>query len=168
MVKLFISGGGDEKQGKKFDQEFAKRIDLTKPLLYIPIAMKGIISSADCYQWVSSVFKPLGIDEIIMWTDLNNRTLENLKQFSAVYIGGGNTFSLLNDLRTSKFDVVLKEFIKSGGILYGGSAGAIILGSNIMTCAHLDHNDVKLRDCNGLNLIHGFDVWCHMNLKTTR
>lgn len=165
MVTLFLSGGGDKKFTEKFDQEFKEQMDLTKPLLYIPIAMKGMTSYADCYQWVNSVFNPLGIQEIIMWTDLNHKSIEDLKQCSAVYIGGGNTFSLLNDLRSFKFDEILTEYIESGGIVYGGSAGAIILGADIMTCAHLDSNDVNLKDYKGFNLVNDFAIWCHYELE---
>ncbi|MED3960953.1 Type 1 glutamine amidotransferase-like domain-containing protein [Niallia taxi] len=97
------------------------------------------------------MFQPLGLQEIKMWTDLSNRTLENQKQFSAIYIGGGNTFSLLNAIRISRLDKALEEFIENEGVIYGGSAGAIILGSNIMACAHMDANNANLQNFEGLN-----------------
>src|SRR5690606_2508300 len=122
---------------------------------------KGMISYSDCYVWINSVFNPLGIQKIEMLTDLKCHSIEDLKQYSAVYIGGGNTFSLLKDLRTFHFDEVLREYIKSGGIVYGGSAGAIILGADIMTCAHLDSNNVDLKDYRAFNLINDFAIWCH-------
>lgn len=161
MGMIFLSGGGDKKHTEKFDQEFREQIGISKPLLYIPVAMKGIASYGDCFQWVKRVFNPLGLHEIVMWTDLNHKSLKDLQQFSAIYIGGGNTFSLLNDMRSSNFDEVLKKYINSGGVVYGGSAGAIILGSNIMTCAHLDPNEVKLKKYNGLNLMGDLAIWCH-------
>jgi dipeptidase E len=165
MGTIFLSGGGDKKHTEKFDQEFRKQIGISKPLLYIPIAMKGIASLDDCCQWMKSVFNPLGLQEIVMWPDLNHKSLKDLQQFSAIYIGGGNTFSLLNDMRSSYFDEVLKEYINSGGVVYGGSAGAIILGSDIMTCAHLDPNEVNLKNYNGLNLMADLAIWCHYELQ---
>lgn len=161
MGTLFLSGGGDKQHTEKFDQQFLAEIGIAKPLLYIPIAMKQIKSYEECYEWVESVFKPLGIQEISMWTDLNGKSLNDLEQFSAIYIGGGNTFSLLSDLRSSGFDVLLAEYVQAGGILYGGSAGAIILGSDIQTCAHLDSNDVQVTEFNGFGLIGDFAIWCH-------
>ncbi len=161
MGTLFLSGGGDKQHTEKFDQEFLAEIGIAKPLLYIPIAMKQIKSYEECYEWVESVFKPLGIQEISMWTDLNGKSLNDLEQFSAIYIGGGNTFSLLSDLRSSGFDALLTEYVQAGGILYGGSAGAIILGSDIKTCAHLDSNDVQVTDFNGFGLIGDLAIWCH-------
>jgi len=165
MGMIFLSGGGDKENTDKFDQEFREQIGVSKPLLYIPVAMKGLASFNDCCQWIKSVFNPLGLQEIVMWSNLNHKSLKDLQQFSAIYIGGGNTFSLLNDLYSSNFDEVLKEYINSGGIVYGGSAGAIIIGSNIMTCAHLDSNDVNLKNYNGLNMVSDVAIWCHYELQ---
>lgn len=161
MGTLFLSGGGDRKNTEKFDEEFRRQIGQAKPLLYIPIAMDGAISYTDCLQWMRDVFNPLGIHEIVMWTDLHRKSVADLQQFSAVYIGGGNTFHLLNEMRDSGFDKVLEEYINGNGVVYGGSAGAIILGSNIMTSAHLDENRVGVQDFSGLDVLDGLAVWCH-------
>lgn len=166
MGRLFLSGGGDKKQTEKIDQYFVKQINSDKPLLYIPIAMKGAVPYGNCFEWIYSVLKPLGIQNITMWTDLNNKSLKDLDQFSAIYIGGGNTFSLLKDLRISGFDEILKKYIiENEGIVYGGSAGAIVLGANIMTCAHMDLNSVKLQDYTGISLIKDYSIWCHYQEK---
>ena len=165
MGYLFLSGGGDKEQTKEIDQAFIKQINLNKPLLYIPIAMDEAIPFDECYKWINSVFKPLGIQEITMWTDLSNKTLEDLKQFSAIYIGGGNTFSLLNAIRISKIDKALEEYTENEGVIYGGSAGAILLGSNIMTCAHMDANNVNLQNFEGLNYIQDYSIWCHYEME---
>ncbi|WP_251186366.1 Type 1 glutamine amidotransferase-like domain-containing protein [Bacillus licheniformis] len=45
--------------------------------------------------------------------------------------------------------------------MYGGSAGAVILGKNIMTCSYMDRNACGLRDFNGLKLLGDYSVWCH-------
>ncbi|MGG4471576.1 Type 1 glutamine amidotransferase-like domain-containing protein [Paenibacillus alvei] len=165
MGYFFLSGGGDKEQTKEIDKAFIKQINLNKPLLYIPIALDETIPFDECYKWINSVFQPLGLQEIKMWTDLSNRTLEDLKQFSAIYIGGGNTFSLLNTIRISKLDKALEEYIENEGIIYGGSAGAIILGSNIMTCAHMDANNTNLQNFEGLNYIQGCSIWCHYEME---
>ncbi|ENH97657.1 hypothetical protein J416_04406 [Gracilibacillus halophilus YIM-C55.5] len=87
----------------------------------------------------------------------------NLKQFSAIYIGGGNTFRLLKDFKETCFTNVLKEYLAKGGIIYGGSAGAIIFGQDIRTCSHMDSNDVGLQDFHGLGLVENYSIWCHYN-----
>ncbi|WKA56641.1 Type 1 glutamine amidotransferase-like domain-containing protein [Planococcus shixiaomingii] len=161
MAALFLSGGGDKEHTEKFDDTFTGVIDKEKPLLYIPIAMKNIRSYSECLEWFTSVFNPLGVQEIAMWTGVERKSLDDLHQFSGVYIGGGNTYSLLQDFRFSKFDAVLTDYIQSGGTVYGGSAGAIILGSNIETCAHLDSNNVGVTVFNGFKLIGNYAIWCH-------
>lgn len=161
MGAIFLSGGGDRKHTEKFDALYTHELDKNMPLLYIPIAMEGTVSFRECEKWIKSVFEPLGFNKIEMWTDLNNKTLGDLSKFSALYIGGGNTFLLLNHIRRSGFSQLLEKFVEMGGIVYGGSAGAIILGEDIRTCAHLDENHIGLNEFGGLQLLQGLAVWCH-------
>lgn len=161
MINLFLSGGGDKEQIDIIDKEFVKALDLDMPLLYIPIAMQGEIPYEDCYKWIHSVFNPLGITEIEMWTDLEAKSPEDLKEFSSIYIGGGNTFYLLNTFRATGFDEILKEYIDKKGIVYGGSAGAIIFGRDILTASHMDPNHTSLKTFEGFNYIDNYSVWCH-------
>ena len=96
-----------------------------------------------------------------MWTDLSRHQPEPLETFGAVYIGGGNTFTLLHLLRASGLDLALKTFAMNGGAIYGGSAGAILLGADIASCERDDSNTAGLTDTRGLNLLGGTDIWCH-------
>lgn len=162
MGELFLSGGGDAKQTCLIDAHFVGSIRKDKPLLYIPIAMNALRFD-DCFTWIQSVFNSLGIQDIIMWTDVKNKSMKDLQQFSAVYIGGGNTFRLLKAFIDANFTEVIKEYVEAGGIVYGGSAGAIIFGENIMTCSHMDKNDVHLHTYTGLQFVNGYAVWCHYN-----
>ncbi|WP_280771695.1 Type 1 glutamine amidotransferase-like domain-containing protein [Salipaludibacillus daqingensis] len=167
MGKLILAGGGDAEQTLSIDKEFANLINKEKPFLYIPIAMDiNAIPYDSCFNWINSVFNPHGIEEIKMWTEseLNNKSVEDLKQFSAVYIGGGNTFSLLKDFKETFFTNVLKDYLAKGGIIYGGSAGAIIFGEDIRTCSHMDSNNVGLKEFNGLGIVGNYSIWCHYNV----
>ncbi|MFC4560151.1 Type 1 glutamine amidotransferase-like domain-containing protein [Virgibacillus kekensis] len=167
-MNLFLSGGGNKEESETIDKEFVNRLDIEKPMLYIPIAMKGGIPYEDCYKWATSVFEPLGISDITMWTGLNGRSQDDLQQFLAIYIGGGNTFNLLHDLRKTNFDKLLMNFITKGGAVYGGSAGAIILGTDIMTCAHMDPNEPGLVDTQGLGRVGPYSIWCHYEEENDR
>ncbi len=92
-------------------------------LLYLPVAMNGAEPSYDaCLAWITSVFAPLGVADIVMWTDLAGKTVDDVRPFGAVYIGGGNTFRLLHILRVTGADRALATYIADGGIVYGGSA----------------------------------------------
>lgn len=159
---LYLSGGGGREQTCEIDKVFASELDRGKPLLYLPIAMDPAqISYEDCYQWIHSVFGPFGITDITMWLDLRGKSLEELKEFSAVYIGGGNTFNLMHSILQDGFHAPLTAFKEEGGLIYGGSAGAIVMGSNISTCEHMDENTVLLRASKALSYLDDYSIWCH-------
>ena len=95
---------------------------------------------------------------VVSGTDLFNKNLEN---YSALFIGGGNTFKLLKDLKDSGSFEKIKVFIENNGIVFGGSAGAIILGQCIDTCKYADKNDVDLKDLMGFDVVSHFSFLCH-------
>jgi len=159
MVKLILAGGGGAEDSKQLDKLFVSLIPKGKKMLYIPVARKK--DYKECYNWIKSVFFPLGFDDIIMWTDLSNKRYEDLKGIGAIYVGGGNTFRLLSELRSTKFDEILMKFIRSDRIVYGGSAGAIVLGKNILTSS--DENVAKIKNFSGFGIIKNCSVWCHYN-----
>jgi len=87
--------------------------------------------------------------------------VSGLQQYTAIFIGGGNTFKLLKEIKDSRFDEKLLEYLNHGGFVYGGSAGAIIFGKTIKSAEYADINNVGLTDLSGFNLIGGKDIFCH-------
>jgi len=162
MSKLFLSGGGHANKTKKLDRLFEANIPKGMPLLYIPIAMpQKIFTYGQCYDWIKVVFPNLKID---MWTCLAGRKPEGLSGYGAIYFGGGNTYYLLNHIKETNFSSVLKKYYKSGGMIYGGSAGAIIFGKDIQTVGFgddADRNEAGLKEFDGLNLVNGYSIQCH-------
>jgi len=131
-------------------------------LLYLPIASRpkgdGWIGHT---AWLRGIFEPLGVSSISVWGDLSTHHPEELQEYEGIYIGGGNTFKLLHLLREHSFDAALQRYALSGGAMYGGSAGAILMGSDILSCERDDANEVDLQNTSGLDLLNGRDVWCH-------
>src|SRR5690348_447751 len=161
MPRLLLSGGGSAKDSLLLDQLLVQ-LTARGHMLYLPIAMDPHQKPyGSCYQWIRSVFTPLGLDRITMWSGVSAKTVDDLDPFTALYIGGGNTFKLLRDLRQARFDKAIQFFLHRGGIVYGGSAGAIICGRDISTATLLDRNDVGLENTTGLDLLQGTSVWCH-------
>ena len=107
MIKLFLSGGGSQEDSRELDKEFIKH--LRGKLLYIPIAMEKK-SYLECLQWLKSALNQLGFYDVEMITNLTK--IKNLSQYFGIYIGGGKTFKLLKEIRESKFDKLLLDFIK--------------------------------------------------------
>lgn len=162
LGKLFLSGGGHANKTKKLDRLFEAHVPGNKRVLYIPIAMpQKIFTFGQCFDWLRVVFPKLKID---MWTDLKGRKWNDVINYGAIYIGGGNTFSLLHDITKTKFSNLLKKFYRQGGVIYGGSAGAIILGKDIRTAlfgSDADRNIIGINEFTGLNLVNGYSVQCH-------
>jgi dipeptidase E len=61
----------------------------------------------------------------------------------------------------SGFDRHLKAYASAGGVLYGGSAGAVILGRDIRIVSQMDHNHIGLIEVNCLNLANEYAVYPH-------
>jgi dipeptidase E len=160
MSILFAAGGGSEEDSKLLDQQFINKAGYQKRMIYIPNATKEK-NYESYFNWVKSVFAAFNFTNIDMWTDLSNKEFNDLLGYSSIFIGGGNTFKLLYEIRRTGFDKLLSKYIDHGGIVYGGSAGAIILGKNILTCSHLDPNNVNLETFEGLNKFSGYAIWCH-------
>lgn len=163
-MKLFLGGGGGGKDSIELDEKFVACLDLSKPLLYIPIATNTLkYPYSGCVAWLSGVLGPLGVTNIVMWTedDLKAKIENDFEQFGGVYIGGGNTFKLLKELKEFGTFEILRSLALSNIPIYGGSAGAIILARTIIPAMSADENKVGLTDFSALNLVQDFDVWCH-------
>jgi len=162
-MKLLLSGGGDPDDVVAIDRFFVSQIDLQKPVLYIPIAWVGDPTYNSCFNWFKETFQPYGITNIEMCTDFNH--VSDLERYAAVFIGGGNTFKLLKEIKDSHFNEKLLEYFNKGGFVYGGSAGAIIFGKTIKSCEYADDNDVGLTDLSGFNLVGNRDIICHYSVN---
>jgi len=160
-MKIIFAGGGGANDSLPLDQAFVNWIGSGGKILYLPIALRGIRTFESCLEWISFTFASLGITDITMWTSLDDHKGSDLLNFNGVYIGGGNTFSLLDELQQSGFDQHLKIFAESGRPIYGGSAGAAVLGRDIQTVSRMDKNNVGLIKTTGLDLAQGHAIWPH-------
>ncbi|MCP3026465.1 Type 1 glutamine amidotransferase-like domain-containing protein [Halobacillus sp. A5] len=150
---LILCGGGDAGETMRINQYFSNIIDTARPLLYIPLA--GDLkkrSYEESYDYTYNLFRDYGVREVVMWTDLRDKSYGDLHSFSSIYLSGGSALQLLKTIRESEFEEVLLAYYQNGGILYGQSAGAIIFGKYINS---VDHNCPE----RGMNLVEG--IWCH-------
>jgi dipeptidase E len=110
---------------------------------------------AGCERWIHSVFDDLGVGRIVtLYAEDVLGARWDLDACDGVYIGGGNTYHLLDLLRRSGMDTALRDFARSGRPISGGSAGAIILGKDIGHSEALgDPNDAGIEDTSGLDLL---------------
>jgi len=158
---IYLSGGGNEKQSFPLDKFFFDTLPKNGRFLYIPIALRGHKLYPTANLWMKSITELHQRGDVQFETadDLSKYRIETLKDFSGIYIGGGNTWSLIQEIRESGFADVLIQYIETDGQVYGGSAGAIIMGKRIDT--HDDENKIGLQDVSGFNLLNNFSVACH-------
>lgn len=72
-----------------------------------------------------------------------------------VYVGGGNTFYLLEKMKAVNFKHLLQGFFQKGGLYIGSSAGSIVTCPEIKYAAEVDDPKIaRLSNTAGLNLIN--------------
>ncbi len=162
---IFLSGGGDEKASYELDKEFVSLLENNSNILYIPHANKKQYPDfSSSLEWLTNTLKNVDKSKKInINIPSTYAVLEkvSLDKYQAVYIGGGNTFHLLDVLNKTNFSEKLISFYNHGGIIYGGSAGAIILGKTIKTVVE-ERNSLE-ESSEGLDLINGYSFVCHAN-----
>lgn len=167
-MKLFLCGGGDGNKTIEANKRFNEVIDHSKPILYIPLAMDENRHLYDsCYEWITNELKLVDVPTIDMVRSKEELSLKNLEDYSAIFIGGGNTFKLLNDLKTSESFEKIKSYLENDGIVFGESAGAIIFGQSLDSCKYDDDNIVDLKDIRGFDLVSYYSILCHYTNRSS-
>ncbi len=121
-----------------------------------------------CYEWIQGELSNVSIPRIEMTRTFEELASKDLKEYSALYIGGGNTYKLLDGLKKSGAFKNIKDYIYKNGIVIGGSAGAVIFGYDIDIISSMDSNDVKLTDTKGFNDISNFSIFPHYTNKKSK
>ncbi len=161
-MKLFLNGGGCGKQTLLAYKEINKIIDHNKPVLYVPLAMDEEEHPYDsCYEWIKEEISSIDIPNIEMVKSFEELEKKDLYNYSLIYIGGGNTYKLLNGIKSTKIYDKLKEYILNDGIVYGSSAGTVIFGKSINIIEVMDKNEVNLADTKGFDLLNDFSIFVH-------
>lgn len=160
-MKLILNGGGVGKQVESARKLLNSLIDNTKKILYIPFAWPDPTFNG-CLEFMTGELSDVdkaGIDMVKTPEELMNK---DFKEYACLYIGGGNTYKLLNCLKVSAaFEKIKKYLLEEDGIVYGGSAGAIIFGKDLDSCNTDDENEVGLEDNSGFEMLNGYSLLCH-------
>lgn len=159
MLKMFLTSSFVDvvEQFKEFMEE-----DLNgKTLTFIPTA--SIPEEVDHYVYnAKKEFKNLGI--IVRELDISVASKieikKNLEQNDFIYVSGGNTFFLLQELRKSGADKLIIEQVGKGKLYIGESAGTVVTSPNIEYIELIDDREkaLELESFEGLNLINFYPV----------
>ena len=99
-MKLILNGGGDGKQVESARQLLNSLIDNNKKILYVPLAWPDP-SYSGCFEFMSSELSDVACAGIEMVKSAEELFNKNYKDYPCIYIVGGNTYKLLNNLKIS-------------------------------------------------------------------
>ncbi len=161
---IFLGGGGMAEQSHALDEIYFSLHQPGSRILYIPVATirQAGIGMEGCYDWFSSVVTTHAVDKEVDFVLLSEeQEIPPLEEFTSVYLGGGNTYRLLQYLFANQGHQKLHEYVQSGGMVYGGSAGAVVLGKEIRTVE--EERLEGLPSTQGLNLLQEYSVLPHFS-----
>ncbi|WP_444934997.1 Type 1 glutamine amidotransferase-like domain-containing protein [Microbulbifer sp. JTAC008] len=100
------------------------------------------------------------VDELEISKASMDEIKDKLQNNEYIYVTGGNTYFLLQELRRSGADKILLEQISLGKPYIGESAGTVILSPNIAYIQEMDNPDAakNLESYDGLNLVHFYPL----------
>jgi len=101
--------------------------------------------------------------------DVEFEDANKLYDYDLIFLNGGYPFYLLHFLKKSGADRILKEKFRSGSLIFGLSAGSIVMGRSINLMQYLYPEDNRFNDVDltGLNLTH-LQIYPHFKEMLTR
>lgn len=142
VASLFPKFAGEEIKGKR--------------ITFIPTA--SLVEEVRFYvDDDRKAFEELGIivEELEITAASPDKILEVLNRNDYIFVSGGNTFYLLQELRRKGADILITEQIHAGKLYIGTSAGSIILCPDIEFVKEMDYNHTapELQSFTGLNIV---------------
>ena len=142
-------------------KKFLDKNTESKKILFIPTA-----TNVDEYKkyihLTQKVFEDFGyeVENFDVSVFSEEIAKEKLSQAKIVFISGGNTFYLLQELKRKNLTSYLKERIENGLLYIGESAGSVIAAPDIEYASIVDDKTLatELEDYTGLNLVDFYIV----------
>lgn len=158
-MKLFLTSSGFSESNKAEFIRLLGQDPLGLKVAFIPTASSQDmdLESRNFYltQAQDSILD-LGMTyEIINLEKQNpNFIVDNLSAFDIIFVDGGNTFYLMNEMNKSGFTEHIHDILKDK-VYVGVSAGSVVAGPDIALAGWEpgDENSVGLVDTSGLNLV---------------
>ncbi|CAP03001.1 putative peptidase (plasmid) [Acinetobacter baumannii SDF] len=113
-------------------------------------------------------FEKLGMIVEILDIDLESyeKIEKTLNKNDYIFVSGGNTFFLLQELRKSQADKIISKLIKQGKPYIGSSAGSVILAPDIEYIKNMDDSSKasELTDTKAMGIVN-FSILPHFGDK---
>jgi len=155
MKRLLLTSNGLSnlrliKEAKKL---LTKPADETKVLVMYTLRKKSYVKYL---RRTKKQLIKLGIKrKNIICINISKKIKKPNLDFDIFYSCGGNTFYILDRIRKTGFDKIIKSFVKKGGFYVGLSAGSIIVHKTIELAGwgrERDLNDINLKNLTGLKI----------------
>lgn len=167
-MKLVFYSGGQDPGNQELHAELSHLVGHKrhKTFTYVPYLTDD---STYFFRRAMSRYRPFGFTNfyclpVDQGKELSSKALHRALGSDVIYLAGGNTFYFLKHLRQSGLLQLLPEYVNSGGVLAGLSAGGIIMTKNINLAAYpsfdADDNDVNLFNWSALDLVD-FEFFPH-------
>lgn len=79
--------------------------------------------------------------DINLESKTKNQLLEEMDVIDIIFVAGGNTFYLLQEVLKSGFNEIIISFVEKGGIYIGSSAGTLLAGPSIELAKDIDDEE---------------------------
>lgn len=159
MLNLFLTSSFKDVVDlfREFVADDLKGLSLT----FIPTA--SIPEEITHYVYkAKEAFEKLGVvvEELDISAATSQEIKEKLERNDYIYVSGGNTFYLLQELRKSGADKIITDQVHSGKLYIGESAGSIITSPDIEYVKFMDDigKATALKSFEGLNFINVYPV----------
>ena len=137
--------------GNLIKEEFENKKVTFIPTASIHEGYTGYVGSA------RKLFQKMGskLTELDISKEKYSTIKSTFEETDIIYFTGGNSFYLIDQLRKSEADELLKKELTKGKLMIGESAGAIICASTISYIEQMDEKpeDYSQVDDKGLNII---------------
>ena len=164
MRKLFLSSSF--RDVAKLFSEFAGEDIEGKTVTFIPTASRPekvvfyVGAAKKAFEKLGVVVDELDISAAALG-DIKSKIVNN----DYIYISGGNTFFLLQELKRTGADQIIVDQVNRGKIYIGESAGAMIASPNVEYAKDMDDADKApdLSSFDALNLLDCYPLPHHTN-----
>jgi len=135
-----------------------------------PVQMKACILTTASLQKEQNIYARKAKADLVNmgfatvdYLDIEFDEAKQLTNYHCIYINGGNPFYLLEHLKQSGADQVIRD-LNDQQVLIGVSAGAMVLGNNIEIAEFFtpEMNARNLQDLSGLKLVN-LSLFPHSN-----
>ncbi len=137
MKRLFLSSSFADVAD--LFKEFAKEDIKGRSVTFIPTA--GNVEEVRFYvDLAREAFEKMGliVDELDVSKASGAEITAKLKENDYIYVSGGNTFFLLQELKRSGADKIIADEINSGKLYIGESAGSMVVSPDIGYAKEMD------------------------------